>query len=325
MDEFLNDFFGKQDEGYVKEFAFLNEYSNLSNQLYCICEGNEDRICYLPKIKSIARKDIKIYEVGGKDNVLEVLKKCETQQGYDLNRIMFIVDRDFDEPLNNEKVYELPVYSVENLYATPGVLKDFIGLTVGVTNPETIGKILENYLLREKEFNSFVQELNICLYYTKKIYEFKQDNVDNTYASYAEVSLPSIDDDEVKKLIKVTLLKIDIHNDFNSIREKYNFLDPEDIEKMKSNTFSLVNARKNYKGKYQLYFFLSYIKELIKDLNLGRSRATNRILADKNYGCDIEMKDNTLFNILSNYVQLPICFETYVKRFITEHELTSAS
>ncbi|EEL27571.1 hypothetical protein bcere0018_33670 [Bacillus cereus Rock1-15] len=238
---------------------------------------------------------------------------------------MFIVDRDFDEPLNNQRVYELPVYSVENLYANPDVLKDFIELTVEVTNPETISKILENYSLREKEFNSFVQELNICLYYTKKIYEFKQDSLDNTFASYAGVSLPSIDDDEVKKLIKVTLLKIDIHNDFNSIREKYNFLDPEDIEKMKSNTFSLVNARKNYKGKYQLYFFLSYIKELIKDLNLGRAKATNRILADKNYGCDIEMKDNTLFNILSNYVQLPLCFETYVKRFITEHELTSAS
>ncbi|MGN4837475.1 MULTISPECIES: DUF4435 domain-containing protein [Bacillus cereus group] len=325
MEAFLNDFFEKQEEEYVKEFAFLHEYDNLGNQFYCICEGNEDRICYLPKIKSILRKDIKIYEVGGKDNVLEIFNRCEKQQGYNLNKIMFIVDRDFDEPLNNQKVYELPVYSVENLYANPDVLKDFIELTVEVTNQETISKILENYLLREKEFNSFVQELNICLYYTKKIYEFKQDSLDDTFASYAGVSLPSIDDDEVKKLIKVTLLKIDIHNDFNSIREKYNFLDPEDIEKMKSNTFSLVNAQKNYKGKYQLYFFLSYIKELIKDLNLGRAKATNRILADKNYGCDIEMKDNTLFNILSNYVQLPLCFETYVKRFITEHELTSVS
>ena len=94
---------------------------------------------------------------------------------------------------------------------------------------------------------------------------------------------------------------------------------------MKLDKFLIKNSRKNYKGKYQLYFFLSYIKELIKDLNLGKSRAENRILADKNYGCDIELKDNTLFNVLSNYVQLPLCFETYVKRFITEHELTSAS
>lgn len=168
MEAFLNDFFEKQEEEYVKEFAFLHEYDNLGNKFYCICEGNEDRICYLPKIKSILRKDIKIYEVGGKDNVLEIFNRCEKQQGYNLNKIMFIVDRDFDEPLNNQRVYELPVYSVENLYANPDVLKDFIELTVEVTNPETISKILENYSLREKEFNSFVQELNICLYYTKK-------------------------------------------------------------------------------------------------------------------------------------------------------------
>ncbi|PEE20036.1 hypothetical protein CON95_31255, partial [Bacillus toyonensis] len=90
-----------------------------------------------------------------------MFNRCEKQQGYNLNKIMFIVDRDFDEPLNNQKVYELPVYSVENLYANPDVLKDFIELTVEVTNQETISKILENYLLREKEFNSFVQELNI--------------------------------------------------------------------------------------------------------------------------------------------------------------------
>ena len=142
MDDFLDDFFGKQEEGYVKEFAFLNEYNNLSNQLYCICEGNEDRICYSPKIRSIARKAVKIYEVGGKDNVVELYNRCEGQQGYDLNRILFIVDRDFDEPLDNERIYELPVYSVENLYATPDVLKDFVELTVKVTDQ----KLLITYL-----------------------------------------------------------------------------------------------------------------------------------------------------------------------------------
>ncbi|MEK4954040.1 DUF4435 domain-containing protein [Bacillus sp. CH_442] len=325
MDDFLDDFFGKQEEGYVKEFAFLNEYNNLSNQLYCICEGNEDRICYSPKIRSIARKAVKIYEVGGKDNVVELYNRCEGQQGYDLNRILFIVDRDFDEPLDNEKIYELPVYSVENLYATPDVLKDFVELTVKVTDQKIIDNILENYLIREKEFNNLIQDLNICLYYTKKIFESRQNENDNSYAYYADIPLPSINDEDVKDLIEVTLLKVAVHDKFKLISDTYNFLRKEDIDRMKLDKFLIKNSRKNYKGKYQLYFFLSYIKELIKDLNLGKSRAENRILADKNYGCDIELKDNTLFNVLSNYVQLPLCFETYVKRFITEHELTSAS
>ncbi|AAU16858.1 group-specific protein [Bacillus cereus E33L] len=325
MDDFLDDFFEKKEGEYVEEFAFLNEYNNLNSQLYCICEGNEDKICYLPKIKSIVRKDLKIYEVGGKDNVLEVFKRCENQQGYDLNRIMFIVDRDFDEPLNNERIYELPVYSVENLYATPDVLKDFIELTVNVTNPKVIDDIVGNYLIREQEFHTFIQDLNICLYYTKKIFESRQNENDNLYASYTDIPLPSIKDEDVKDLIEVTLLKVTVHNDFKLISDTYNFLRQEDFERMKLDKFSIENARKNFKGKYQLYFFLSYIKELIKDLNLGKARANKRILADRNYGCDIETKDNTLFNILSNYVQLPLCFVTYVKRFIMEHELSSAS
>lgn len=325
MDEFAGDFFNKKTEGYVKEFAFLHEYDNLGSQFYCICEGNEDRICYLPKIKSILRKDIKIYEVGGKDNVLEVFNRCEKQQSYNLNKIMFIVDRDFDEPLNHEKIYELPVYSVENLYATPDVLKDFIELTAQITNPKIIDDILGNFLIREQEFHTFIQDLNICLYYTKKIFESRQNENDNSYASYTDISLPSINDEDVKNLIEVTLLKVTVHDEFKLIRDTYNFLRQEDIERMKLDKFSIENARNTYKGKYQLYFFISYIKELIKDLNLGKSRANKRILADRNYGCDIETKDNTLFNILSNYVQLPLCFETYVKRFIMEYELSSAS
>ncbi|GIN86035.1 hypothetical protein J6TS2_24210 [Heyndrickxia sporothermodurans] len=326
MDEFLDDFFSKQEEEYVEEFSFLNEYNNLGDQLYCICEGSEDKICYLPKIKSIVRKNLRIYDVGGKDNVIEIFNRCEMQQGYDLNRIMFIVDRDFDESLNNEQIYELPVYSIENLFATPEVLQDFIELTIGVTNQGVIDKILKNYLIREMEFNYLLQELNICLYYTKKIFESLKDENDNTYEFYADIRLPSIDDEEVKKYVKVTLLKVNIDNGFNIIRDRYNFLRPVDIEKMKNNKFSIENARKNYKGKYQLYFFLSYIKELIKDMNFGKTKASNRILADKNYGCDIELKDNTLFNILSNYVQLPLCFEEYVKKFIViERELNFVS
>lgn len=313
MDKFIDDFFEKREKSYVKEFAFLNEYNNFSKQLYCICEGTEDKICYLPKIKCILKQDFKIYDVGGKDNVIEIFNRCE-YQGYDLNKIMFIVDRDFDEPLNNNKIYELPVYSIENLYATPEVLKDFIESTVGVSNNSVVDRILENYLLREQEFNFIIQDLNIFLFYTKKIFD-SLSNEENIYLSYKNISLPSIDDDEVKKCIKITLLKVEAADSFEDIKKTYNFI-KEDIEKMRVTEFAIINAREKYKGKYQFYLFITYIKEQIRDLNLGKSKAKDRILADKNYGCDIELKDNTLFNILSNYVQLPICFENYVKKFI---------
>lgn len=324
MDEFLDVFFEKQEEEYVEEFEFMSEYDNFSDKLYCICEGNEDKICYLPKIKNILRKDVKIYEVGGKDNVIEVFNRCDAQEGYDLKRIMFIVDRDFDESLKNELIYELPVYSIENLYATPDVLKDFVELTVEINNQTIINKILKNYLDREREFINIVQELNICLYYAKKIFESSKDDNDD-YSCYVDVSLPTIDDDEVKKHIKVSLIRVEVEDGFQNIRDRYNFLKQEDIEKMKVSKFSAGNSRVNYKGKYQIYFFLSYLKELVKDMNWGKSKASNRILADKNYGCDIESKDKTLFNILSNYVQLPLCLEEYIKKFSDTHELYSVS
>jgi len=326
MDDYLAEFFNKQEDSYVEEFAFLHEYSNHGTQLYCLCEGKEDKICYFPKIKSITKKDIRIYDVGGKDNVINIFNKCQLQQGYDLNRIMFIVDRDFDESLNNELIYELPVYSIENLYAAKEVLKDFIEMTVGVTNSSIIEKVMENYSNREREFSIFLQELNICLYYTKKIFDSLQKENDSTFSRYAHVNLPTIDDDEVKKYINVTLSEVSLSNNFNEIMDRYSFLRVEDIEKMKEDKFSILNSSKNFKGKYQLYFFLSYLKELLKDMNLGKTKASSRILADKNYGCDIELKDNTLFNILSNYVQLPLSFEVYVKRFLSiNYEMESVS
>ncbi|WP_338752655.1 DUF4435 domain-containing protein [Bacillus sp. FJAT-52991] len=317
MDEFYDVFFEKQEEEYVKEFVFLSEYDNFSGDIYCICEGQEDKLCYLPKIKGILRKNVNIYEVGGKDNVLEVFKHCEENEGYDLNRIMFIVDRDFDEPIENEKIYELPVYSVENLYVTCDVLKDFVELTIEVNNPKTIEKIIRNYLDREKEFNNIVQKLNICLYITKKLFENPNSE---DFIGYEECYLPTIDDNEVNKSIKVNLIKVEKDRGFDSLLENYTFIKHEDIEKMRTVKFSTRNSRAQYKGKYQIYFFLSYIKELIKDMNLGKAKASYRILADKNYGCDIELKDKTLFNILSNYVQLPLCLETYIKKFSSATE-----
>lgn len=324
MDKFLDDFFEKQDDEFVEEFEFMSEYENFSDKLYCICEGVEDKLSYLPKIKNILRRDVEIFEVRGKSNVIEVFNRCEEQEGYNLNRIMFIVDRDFDEPLNHEKIYELPVYSVENLYAMPEVLKDFVSLTIEVTNAKIIKDIINNYLEREKEYTKSIQKLNICLYLTKKIFE--QLELENEqFSQYKGITLPSIDDNEVKKQIIISLKEIKIKDGLNEIMERYSFLNPEDIEKMKSDRFSIGNSRENYKGKYHIYFFLSYLKELVKDMNLGKSKSSERILADKNYGCDIELKDKTLINILSNYIQIPICLEDYIKKFAISGEVVSAS
>lgn len=44
------------------------------------CEGIEDKVCYLPKLKNILIRDLRIYVVGGKDNVLEVYKRCPRNQ-----------------------------------------------------------------------------------------------------------------------------------------------------------------------------------------------------------------------------------------------------
>ncbi|MGM2770909.1 DUF4435 domain-containing protein, partial [Bacillus cereus group sp. Bce020] len=91
---------------------------------------------------------------------------------------------------------------------------DFIELTAQITNPKIIDDILGNFLIREQEFHTFIQDLNICLYYTKKIFESRQNENDNSYASYTDIPLPSINDEDVKDLIEVTLLKVNVHDEF---------------------------------------------------------------------------------------------------------------
>lgn len=313
MSNFLDDFFQKQEEPFVEEFSFYHEYNNISEDYYCICEGDEDKICYLPKIKNLLKKNVKIYGVGGKDNVTEIFNQS-FEKGYDLNRIIFIVDRDFDESVNNPRIYELPVYSIENLFATSEVLEDFILSTIGVTNRQVVAKILQNFNDREAEFNQIIQSLNIGLYFTKKIFD-NREVANSPYYQYREKELPSIDDDDVTSSISISLLEVQTSEMLIHIINKYSFIPNYEIEQLKVTDFSISNARIKYRGKYQFYFFLSYLKNLINDLTLGKNKAHMRILADKNYGCDIPQKDHLLFNILSNFVQLPSCFDEYILSF----------
>lgn len=313
MSNFLDDFFQKQEEPFVEEFLFYHEYNNISEDYYCICEGNEDKICYLPKIKSLLKKNVKMYDVGGKDNVTGIFEQSD-EKGYDLNRIIFIVDRDFDEPLNNPRIYELPVYSIENLFATSEVLEDFILSTIGVTNRQVVTKILRNFNDRATEFNQIIQSLNIGLYFTKKIFDNMEEK-SSPYYQYRDIELPSIKDEDVTSSISISLLKIQTSEMLIHIVNKYSFIPKNEIEQLKATDFCISNASVKYKGKYQFYFFLSYLKNLINDLTLGKSKAHKRLLADKNYGCDIPEKDHILFNILSNYVQLPSCFDEYIMSF----------
>lgn len=311
-ENFVNFFMEKKDQSYIHEFKFLADYSNFDEKVYCICEGQEDMICYLPKIKSILKKEVKIYSVDGKDNVIKVYEHCSKNSGYNFSKIMFLVDKDFDESIQDDKIYELPVYSLENLYARPEVLEDFLRVQIGVENEKVSTMILTNYSEREKEFNNIIQLLNINMYITKKIFE-------NDYSykgrRYHDLILPSICDDDVKNNINITLTEVDKTVEFDLLISSFEFIRSEDVEELKNSIFSITNSRDMYKGKYQFYFFISYIKSLLIDVNKGGRKAGERIIADKNYGCSVDTKDQNLFGILSNYIQMPNCFELYISKF----------
>ncbi|PVV55007.1 DUF4435 domain-containing protein, partial [Chryseobacterium sp. HMWF035] len=73
------------------------------NKLFCFYEGF-DANYYSSRIKNIVDKDYFNFSCKNKNNVLKIYNKIKHQK--DKYNLLFFVDKDFDNNLNNPDIYE---------------------------------------------------------------------------------------------------------------------------------------------------------------------------------------------------------------------------
>lgn len=278
--------------------TFVLLQTDFQNDLFCFYEGN-DSAYYYPRIKEYYKGNHHPIICGNKKSVLRTFQEVSVK--YPLSKTSFFIDRDFDEVIGNNKIYETSCYSIENLYTSKAVVID----------------VLKNEFNLSENDESFKAAINIF---------------DNNQADYHEKSIlfnawyavlrKTCNDKGIetnvnlncaipKEFVSIKIGKIS--NDYNLEQLQKKF--PEAIvikEKdvlIKIQEFRNHSLNKVLRGKFELEYIYEFFRFLIEDANTKEQR--NIIKKKTNFRLDKAQ----ILSQLSQYAETPSCLVKYICGF----------
>ncbi len=291
---------------------FVQSYKKDSQNLYCFYEGYDDTKYYRIRIENITQKKIEDwFYCNGKDNVLKAYELIRKRREYDLNRILFFIDKDFSEKTEIENIYCTPYYSIENFYTSRSVLEAIIKDEFKVKNTST-----DNI-----DFNK------IMSLYDKLILQFHNDTVffnawlacQNDKRELLNEKRKLHIDDKVKKYFNNV-----VHDDLETIQD---FTDLQNIDKLKEifpdayelqedelnkkvEEFKKLEASKYFRGKFELQFLVSFLNRIKEEL--GKRNST---IFSKRYRISLRLELSSAISALSQYAETTECLIQYLEKF----------
>lgn len=269
------------------------------NDLFCFFEGKDCQY-YSLRIKQYVRRNYHPISCGNKNTVLETFMLFESSSDYKNHRKAFFVDTDFDVKINNSNIYETPCYSVENLYANGQVLSEILKNEFGLCEEDKEFKILMGiFEENQNAFNNYTLLFNG--WYAALKDKKRREGLRSTKVN--------LDDKLPKNFIVLKIGFISSRYDLQRIKEFFpdaiNVTEDEvnrSIEELKKSDLNF-----NLRGKYQLWFFCSFLQFIINDANKEKHilSKTTKFNADRGH----------MISNLSQYALTPDCLIEYLSHF----------
>lgn len=132
------------------------------------CEGNDDEKYYssaIEKNSQYGRDNIKSYSCGGKDEVIKLEKQIVSIEAYSNEKVLFFVDRDFDDNTNiSTNIYVTNYYSIENYYASTNTFKEILKYEYNIgENTEDFNNAVSSFNVTKERFHNEITLLNAFL------------------------------------------------------------------------------------------------------------------------------------------------------------------
>lgn len=287
---------------------FVNNRKYYKTYAFCFYEG-EDGKYYNSRIRKRFGNNFFTYTVGNKKEVLKLLKKITSTNLYDDVCTMFFVDKDYDISSGkcNEKLFETPCYSIENLYVQRECLLNILQSEFGLNEiDDDCKRCLSDFDEREREFNNQILEFNSLVYLRRK----KSDSNSNFAFSSIKTS----------HIVKVNLGKVEKATKYDEtikkIIEKLQFEENE-IEEAKNELIEKEHFSLNFRGKNQLDFFVEFIRRLREANEQGGYFST------KYNNIHINLTSNRLSE-LSQYAVTPPVLEEFLERHSNKFMILSS-
>lgn len=285
-----------------------NKKENLQNNIFCFYEG-KDAQYYIPRIRVIDNNNCDIYDYhcGGKDKVLKINKIIKEKCGIDDCKILFFVDKDFNDNSHiDSDIYITPYYAIENFYIKDNVIKDFLSaeLQININGDENAKKdylkSLELFYERRQRFIKDVLLLNA--WYSLQIKKGEKTKIKPDLKKIKEYKkLP--DDISLDMLRKNTINYIDIEE--NEIKQEMERIDKNPLELMR--------------GKYFIEFLYEYLSYITSD------KAKTDGLLTKKRGISHTIGKNNLISLLSQYAETHNSLRSYLQSRLNILESNAAS
>ncbi|MDA3883965.1 MAG: DUF4435 domain-containing protein [Candidatus Delongbacteria bacterium] len=293
--------------GHVAYTEFVLKQKKKKNFLFCFYEGKDDNKYYGIRIEVHAQRDYEHIYCGGKENVIKVKKLISKKREYVGSNISYFVDKDYGDNISKNELYCLPCYSIENLYANTNVLKKILKNEFDLKEQdEDYNKVLVIFKKLKLQFikkTTFINAWLACQNDKRKIAGI------NTYL-------------KIEKKIGAYFQSIICHN----LKIKTNYDDLNDLEKiqsifqdspiisqkelnMKIKSFTNDECESNFRGKFQLSFFICFLDKLKSEICKKKS-----LIFQKKHKCSLRFEYSTSLTNLSIYAETPSCLIDYLIR-----------
>lgn len=293
----------------LREFMKLFRVHGVEG-VYCFVEG-EDSKYYSIRIRAKYHSlEPNFINSGGKQSVLKLYEVITKKTEYNDARLLFFVDRDFDQLINNPDIYETPVYSIENFYTSLScfsrILKIYFKLNEACDD-FAVSIALFNRM--QEKFHNAMLLINAWIAYQRDI-----SNAQNT----ARLDLKDIDLDEF------VTIKID------QVQERYN------IEKIKEffpnaiqvqerdlaekiEIFKNQNKQEIFRGKYEIEFLRKFLEILRTEI--GRKHSN---IFKERKTISLQLSRKNLLSELGDCADISSCLVSYIEKMIEKRERQSS-
>ncbi|HNI43545.1 MAG: DUF4435 domain-containing protein [Chitinophagales bacterium] len=281
----------------VAYMTFIRHLNKDKWGLFCFLEG-KDSPYYAIRVKNHFQSNYYPIHCGGKEKVLKVYELIRKHPiEYGKAKTAFFVDSDFDEPLNNTDIYETPCYSIENLYTSSAVLGEILKSECRLYEiDEDFEHCISLYESLQNDFHSHTTLFNAWYACVIRFKNRTQEDID----------VP-LDDKFPKKFVQVSLSGITASYDLTAICVAYPqapFIDDQTIAQ-KVSEMNIQNKGKIFRGKFEFYFMLTILDELIKDSQTTRSIVKKNIKYHINHSNAISQ--------LAQYAETPPDLISYIQ------------
>ena len=285
---------------------FLLLSSKHSSSLFCSFEGDDSKY-YGPRIEdklNYKPDEVHYFTCGGKKELLRFYKMINKNDDYKDIKLMYFVDRDFDESIiekfNNE-IYETPCYSIENFYTTKDAFKRILKREFMFEEyDDEYNKILDLFIERQSDFHEETKLLNAWLCCQRDISNSNDESRLNLSNFNLKKIVTNINLDEV-----VADYDIDkLHSLFpEAIRIEDKVLNSKIAE------LETLTPQMCFRGKFEIDFLFKFIIELKKELKKPNSKFK------KKSGMKINISKTNVISELSQHADTTDCLKDYLVSF----------